>query len=89
VVEVLSQCPTYYGRKNGKGDAVAMMQWYRDNTIPVRKDDVPKAEFTGTDGKTPIGVFVDIERTEYTDAYASVMERAAAKLAGTNGGQQE
>jgi 2-oxoglutarate/2-oxoacid ferredoxin oxidoreductase subunit beta len=36
VVEVLSQCPTYYGRKNNKGDAVEMMEWYRDQEeIPL------------------------------------------------------
>lgn len=30
VVEVLSQCPTYFGRKNKLGDAVRMMERYRD-----------------------------------------------------------
>lgn len=35
VVEVLSQCPTYFGRKNKLGDAVRMMERYRDHTAPV------------------------------------------------------
>ncbi len=32
VVEILSQCPVYYGRKNKEGDAIEMMKGYRDNT---------------------------------------------------------
>jgi len=52
VVEVLSQCPTYHGRKNDKGDAVEMMKWYRDNTVSVSAAD-------GADGKVKIGVFLE------------------------------
>ena len=70
VVEVLSQCPTYYGRKNDKGSAVEMLKWYRDNSVPVSA--------TGdTDGKVRIGVFLDIERPEYTASYAAMATEAA------------
>ncbi len=64
VVEVLSQCPTYYGRKNGKGDAVEMMKWYRDNTVSA------SAAEDG-EGKTRVGVFLDIDKPEYTASYAA------------------
>jgi 2-oxoglutarate ferredoxin oxidoreductase subunit beta len=70
VVEVLSQCPSYYGRKNNKGEAVEMLKWYRDNTISVSA--------TGdTDGKTRIGVFLDIDKPEYTASYAAMAAGAA------------
>ena len=31
VVEILSQCPTYFGRKNRLGDAVDMMERYKEH----------------------------------------------------------
>ena len=37
LVECVSVCPTYYGRKNKKGDAVEMLKWQRDNAVPVSK----------------------------------------------------
>ena len=65
VVEVLSQCPTYYGRKNHKGDAVEMMEWYRDNTIPFSSPESP-------DGKIRTGVFSDVDKPEYCASYAAM-----------------
>jgi len=34
VVEILTQCPTYFGRKNRKGSAAEMMMLYKENTTP-------------------------------------------------------
>jgi 2-oxoglutarate ferredoxin oxidoreductase subunit beta len=74
MVEVLTQCPTYYGRRNAKGDAVNMMEGYRDGTVPV-------GEGKSGDGRIEIGVFVDDERPEYCEAYAGVVDRARARSA--------
>jgi 2-oxoglutarate ferredoxin oxidoreductase subunit beta len=35
VVEILSQCPTYFGRKNKAGDAVDMIQDFKKNTTSI------------------------------------------------------
>jgi 2-oxoglutarate ferredoxin oxidoreductase subunit beta len=35
VVEVLSQCPVYYGRQNRLGNGVEMMKAFRDGTVPI------------------------------------------------------
>ncbi|MFW5728216.1 MAG: thiamine pyrophosphate-dependent enzyme, partial [Spirochaetota bacterium] len=35
VVEVLSQCPTYFGRHNAEGSAVDMLQRFKEHTAPV------------------------------------------------------
>ena len=35
VVEILSQCPTHYGRKNKEGDAVQMLELYKNNTAKL------------------------------------------------------
>jgi len=60
VVEVLSQCPTYFGRKNQAGSAVDMMNSYKDNTTPIgskaKQEDPNLIER---------GVFVQKELPEY------------------------
>lgn len=35
VIEIMTQCPTYFGRKNKMGEAPEMMQWFKDNTATV------------------------------------------------------
>ncbi|MFZ5563054.1 MAG: 2-oxoacid:ferredoxin oxidoreductase subunit beta [Thermodesulfobacteriota bacterium] len=75
VVEIFSQCPTYFGRKNKAGDAAKMMESYRDNTVTLgSKQDIPGS------GKVPRGVFVEEDRPEYCEAYANII--AAAKKGG-------
>lgn len=37
LVEAISLCPTYYGRKNKKGSVVDMMNFLKDNTVTVEK----------------------------------------------------
>ena len=71
VVEVLAQCPTYFGRKNKMGDAVAMMEWYRDNTAPLGSKKLEE-----NPGLLPRGVFVDEEAPEYCAEYAKVVAKA-------------
>ena len=68
VVEVLSQCPTYFGRKNKLGDAVRMMERYRDHTAPVGS---PKLAENPT--LVPRGIFTDEDQPEYCARYASII----------------
>ena len=71
VVEVLSQCPTYFGRKNRIGDAVDMLNYYKTHTVPVgseKKDQDPSL--------IERGIFVQEERPEYCSEYGKVVERA-------------
>jgi len=71
VVEVLSQCPTYYGRKNKLGGPVEMMQHYKKTTAPIgskAKQDNPEL--------IERGIFMEQERPEYCEAYAQIIERA-------------
>src|SRR5210317_23169 len=73
VVEILSQCPTYFGRKNKAGDAVDMVRWFKDNTTPIgskaKKEDPELIER---------GIFVQTERPEYCNEYDKILERAMA-----------
>lgn len=71
VVEILSQCPTHYGRKNKKGDAVEMIKGYKDNTTPMGS----KAKKENPD-LIERGVFVQEELPEYCNEYDKIIARA-------------
>lgn len=74
VVECVTICPTYYGRKNRKGSAVDMMKWQRDNAVPVaRAKALDPAELGG---KIVYGELSRCERPEYTRQYARIIEQA-------------
>lgn len=79
-VEVFSQCPTYYGRRNRIGSAVDMMKDYKERAITVEA--ARKLSPAELEGKIVIGEFLDIELPEYTAEYQRVVERAMAKKAG-------
>lgn len=71
VVEVLSQCPTYFGRKNRLGSAVDMMKQYKDQTTPVgskAKEKNPEL--------IERGIFVQEERPEYCREYDRLIQKA-------------
>jgi 2-oxoglutarate ferredoxin oxidoreductase subunit beta len=71
VVEILSQCPTYFGRKNKLGEAADMMQWFKDNTTPVGSEAKEK-----NPSLIERGVFVREEKPEYCTEYDKVIEKA-------------
>jgi 2-oxoglutarate ferredoxin oxidoreductase subunit beta len=76
VVEVISQCPTFYGRYQGIGDAVQMLEWLRARSIDVNKVADPWHQ----KDKFVIGVLHDQQEIEpYTQLYEEVRERSRGK----------
>jgi len=71
VVEVLSQCPTYFGRKNRAGSAVDMMEQYKNDTTPIGS----KAKKENPD-LIERGFFVQKEMPEYCREYDTIIEKA-------------
>lgn len=71
VVEILSQCPTYFGRKNKEGSAVDMMERMKDITVPIGS----KAKKENPD-LIERGVFVNEDKPEYCSEYNKIIERA-------------
>ena len=71
VLEVLSQCPTYFGRKNKLGSAVDMMEHFKSNTTPRGS----KAKKENPD-LLERGIFVQKEIPEYCKEYDKIIERA-------------
>ena len=72
VVEILSQCPTYFGRKNEFATAVDMMKHYKTQTTPVRSKDKEK-----NPDLIERGIFIQEERPEYCAEYAKIIEKAS------------
>lgn len=70
VVEVLSQCPTYFGRKNKIGDAVEMMEHFKENTTPKGS----KAKKENPD-LIERGIFVQKDIPEYCAEYDKIIEK--------------
>jgi 2-oxoglutarate ferredoxin oxidoreductase subunit beta len=74
LVDVYSVCPTYYGRKNKKGDAVKMMTWQKEKVVMKAKADTMTAE--ELQGKAVIGCFRNEPNVpEYTAEYTKLIER--------------
>ncbi len=74
LIEGLSVCPTYYGRKNKKGDSVKMLTWQKDNAVDVKA--AAKMTPEQLEGKFLIGELSSVEnKEEYTDMYMKIIEK--------------
>lgn len=73
LIEGISICPTYYGRKNKKGTIVDMMTYLKDNAIDIKvADKLPKEK---VEGKFLVGEFTNTTEPEYTAEYDKIIER--------------
>lgn len=81
LVDVYSICPTSYGRRNGKGDAVEMLTWQKDNLIPTARYYAMSEQSRA--GKREIGILSFNDYPEYTDEYAKVIEACRRQAKGT------
>jgi len=77
VVEILSPCPTAYGRRNKQANPVDMMNWLKDNVIAKEKLD--KMTEDERMGKVASGVLWDVEKPEFTAEYDKLIERLKAE----------
>ncbi len=71
VVEVMSQCPTYFGRKNKMGSAANMMQWFKDHTAPAGS-----RKLEADPSLIERGIIVQKEMPEYCQEYDKIIQRA-------------
>ena len=75
IIDVASICPTYYGRKNKKGNAVDMLKWQKENAVTIEQ----AARMTDEQkkGKLIIGVLRQTQYPEFTYQYARLIARLA------------
>lgn len=73
VINCLSQCPTYYGRKNKRGDAASMMKWFRDNAQMTSPD---KGDEWGSEwDRVLVGLLHEEVREEHGHEYFEMVNR--------------
>jgi 2-oxoglutarate/2-oxoacid ferredoxin oxidoreductase subunit beta len=72
VVDALSQCPTYYGRKNKFATPSDMLNYYKSQTTPIGSEAKEK-----NPDLIERGIFAQEERAEYCAEYAKIIEKAS------------
>lgn len=73
LVEGMSSCPTYYGRKNKKGTAADMLMHMKDTYVDIKVKDKLAPE--KLEGKLFMGEFYESIEPEYTELYDQIIER--------------
>ena len=77
IIEVVTGCPTNFGRQNKIGAPALMMEWQKDHGVPRAAWE--KLDDGAREGKFPIGALYErTDGTEYTKAYDKIIERAQA-----------
>jgi 2-oxoglutarate ferredoxin oxidoreductase subunit beta len=72
VVDILSQCPTYFGVRNKFASAVDMLNYYKTNTTPIGSKEKEK-----NPDLIERGIFVQDQRPEYCDEYDKIIKKAS------------
>jgi 2-oxoglutarate ferredoxin oxidoreductase subunit beta len=71
-VEIVSPCPTLYGRRNRLGDGLEMTKYYRENSTIKNSADTRDVGLVFK-GKIVCGKFVDRERPSFLEVYNTKM----------------
>jgi 2-oxoglutarate ferredoxin oxidoreductase subunit beta len=74
-IEVISPCPTVYGRMNRQPTGLDQMKYYREKSI-IRHGADPKDVDIDLNGNIIVGKFIDIELPTYGDLLSGVVQKA-------------
>ena len=77
-VEVLTPCPSSFGRRNKMGSALDTLKFYHDRSV-IRNDIDPKDAALNFSGEIVVGKFVDIERPTFWDNYQALVGHQVAQ----------
>ncbi len=75
-IEVMSPCPTLYGRMNKQGKGMDMMLVYQESSV-IRHGADTRDVALAPGGPIVVGKFVDIERPTFLDYYEGMAKKAA------------
>ncbi|MCK4639313.1 MAG: 2-oxoacid:ferredoxin oxidoreductase subunit beta [Bacteroidales bacterium] len=65
-IEIISPCPTNYGRRNKLGDGLDEMKYYREHSV-IKHGINPKEADLSFNGEIVVGKFVDIDKPTFLD----------------------
>ncbi len=78
MVEIISQCPTQYGRLNNTANPRELLLWQKEHAVPLATaKDMSKDDLKG---KIITGVFRDTRQSEYTETYRQYVKKVQAEM---------
>lgn len=72
MIEVISNCHTYYGRLNRLGHAMSMLTWFKEKSVMLGK--AKKMTEEELQDKFVIGVLHRADKTEFCDEYQKIVD---------------
>jgi 2-oxoglutarate ferredoxin oxidoreductase subunit beta len=73
-VEILTPCPTSFGRRNRMRTSLDLVRFYHERAV-IRNDIDPKEATLDFNKNLVVGAFVDIERPTFMDNYRLIQSR--------------
>lgn len=77
-IEIISPCPTLYGRFNNQNTGVEMMRYFKTHTVHNPKANLAEIEISNG-GQIVVGKFLDIERPTFRELYHQGVEERVRK----------
>jgi 2-oxoglutarate ferredoxin oxidoreductase subunit beta len=77
-IEVISQCPTAFGRRMGFKDAGAMLEWFKENTVSLEEAEKISERDIAT--KIVVGEFVQRQRPTLVENISSSIKEAQEQV---------
>lgn len=87
VIEAMTPCPTYFGRKNKMGGAVELLNMLKDNAVNIKAAAALSED--KLKGKFLIGEFVNKVEPEFTSEYTTMVNQVQRKFDTFQGGLRE
>jgi 2-oxoglutarate ferredoxin oxidoreductase subunit beta len=81
-IEIISPCPTNYGRRNKLGEGLDEMKYYREHSVIKHFID-PKETDLSLNGEIIVGKFVDIDKPTFLDNQPDLFQEKENKVAKT------
>jgi 2-oxoglutarate ferredoxin oxidoreductase subunit beta len=70
-IEVISACPTSFGRKNKLGDPLEMLKFFHGLSV-IKNNIHPKEAHIDLNNEVVVGKFIDIERPDFFEQYKEI-----------------
>ncbi|NVM55936.1 MAG: 2-oxoacid:ferredoxin oxidoreductase subunit beta [Candidatus Helarchaeota archaeon] len=74
LIDVVSQCVTYFGRHNKMSDPVAVFNWIKENTLTIKQAESMSKDELKT--KFVTGEFVEIQKPTLMSNYLELIEKS-------------
>jgi len=86
VIEAVTPCPTYFGRKNKVGASVDMLNWFKEKAVNIKAAAAMSPE--KLEGKFLIGELYKEDAPEFTAEYEELVKNVRRKFDNFQGGER-